>query len=63
MTKHLIDTARPNLNSRLARFTEIARSASPHESTRNLIARTRTQSEHTNHRLAEYTRIARGKQA
>lgn len=60
MTRHLIDTARSSLNSRLRQFVQIARSAAPHGSTKTLIARMRAQ---PGKRVSAYTRIDRGRKA
>ncbi|MGL4413694.1 MAG: hypothetical protein EA338_13260 [Roseinatronobacter sp.] len=60
MTRHLIDTARTSLNTRLKQFIQIARNSAPHGSTKTLIARMRA---HPDQRLSAYTRIARGRKA
>lgn len=60
MTRHLIDQPRETRNSRLARFTRIAREETPREVTRHAQQKDRDRAAE---RLVAYARIARGKLA
>jgi hypothetical protein len=60
MTKHLIDHPRETRDSRLARFTRIAREEAPRKVTRHAQQQNR---DRATERLLAYTRIARGKLA
>lgn len=62
MPRHLIDTPRssPDPASRLNQFLKIARSETPHETTRSLAARMRARADK---RTSAYAKIARGHKA
>jgi hypothetical protein len=60
MTRHVIDSPRSSVGTRLSQFMKIAHATNPHQATRRLIARLRPQS---GQRLGAYIRIARGQQS
>ncbi len=60
MSRHLIDQPRIDHNSRLERFSRIARAEGQQDASRKLLAQAR---DRAGKRLAAFARIARGKTA